>query len=81
MKRGNILKESSQKKNSLKPNTASHNNTSWLTDANGIPEDSPNEGSLSSKGPALQELIPDFLGPSSCILLYKDWPTIQFIWF
>ena len=38
------------KKNSLNPNTASHNNASWHTDAEGFLERSPTGGSLSYKG-------------------------------
>ena len=34
------------KKNSLKLNTASHNNTSWYTDPDGLLEHSPSGGSL-----------------------------------
>ena len=40
MKWANMLKESS-KKNSLKLNTASHNNASWYTDTDGFLEHSP----------------------------------------
>ena len=45
------------KKNSLKPNTASHNNTSWYPDTDGFLEYSPSWGSLYYKGPALQKII------------------------
>ena len=51
------------KKNSPKPNTASHNNSSWYTDTDGFLEHSPSEGVLYYKGPALQKIILDFLGP------------------
>ena len=54
-----MLKESS--KNSLKPNTASHN-TSWCTDTDGFLEHSPSWGSLYYKGPALQKIITGFWG-------------------
>ena len=42
---GQICSESS-KKNSLKPHTASHNNTNWYTDTDGFLEHSPSGGSL-----------------------------------
>ena len=45
------------KKNSLKPNTASHNSTSGYTDTDGFLEPSPRGGSLYYKGPALQKII------------------------
>ena len=51
------------KKNSLKPNTASHNNASWYTDTDGFPEHPPSRGSLYYKGPTLQKIIVDFGGP------------------
>ena len=47
----------SSKKHSLKPNAASHNNTSWYTDPDGFPEHSPSKGSLYHKGPALQKVF------------------------
>ena len=50
--------ESLQKGNSLKPNTASHINTSWYTDTYGFLENSPSGGSLYFKGPTLQKIIP-----------------------
>ena len=49
------LKES-PKKSSLKPNAASHNNTSWHTDT-WLLEYSPSRGSLYYKGCALQKII------------------------
>ena len=55
MKRANALKEAS--KNSLKLNTASHNNASWHTDTDGFLEHSPNGGSLYYKGPILQKIF------------------------
>ena len=45
MKWANMLEESS-KKNSLKPNAASHNNTSWHADTDEFLEYSPSGGSL-----------------------------------
>ena len=45
------------KKNSLKPNTASHNNARWYTDTDGFLEHSSSEGSLYYKGLALQKVI------------------------
>ena len=55
MKWANTLK--SLQKNSLKLDTASHNNTSWYTDTDGFLEHSPSRGSLHFKGPALQKII------------------------
>ena len=52
MKWANALEESSEK-NSLKPNTASHNTTIWYTDTDGFLEHSPRRGSLYYKEPAL----------------------------
>ena len=46
-----------KKKNSLKLNAASHNNTSWYIDADGFLENSPSGGSLYYKGPVLQKII------------------------
>ena len=51
------------RKNSLEPNAASHNNTSWHTDTDGLLEHSPSRGSLCYKGLALQKVVPVF-----CIL-------------
>ena len=49
--------------NSLEPNTASHNNASWYTDANGVfLEHSLSGGSLYYKGSTCQKIIPGFLG-------------------
>ena len=50
------------KENSLKPNTASHNNASWYTDTDGFLEHSPSGGSLYYKGPTLQKIITVFGG-------------------
>ena len=52
MKWANALKES-LKKNSLKLNTASHNNASWFTDTDGFLEHSPKQGK-----PILQRACP-----------------------
>ena len=60
MKWTNALKESS--KDSLKPNAASHNNTSWYTDMGGCLEHSSSGGNLYYMRPALQEIIPVFGG-------------------
>ena len=49
MKWVNTLKESS-KTNSLKPNSASHNNANWYTNTDGFLEHSPSGGSLYSRG-------------------------------
>ena len=62
MKWANELKESS-KKNSLKPNAASHNNAHWYIDTDGFLEHSPSGGSLLYKGPALQKIILVFGSP------------------
>ena len=45
------------RKNSLRLNTASHNNASWYSDTDGSLDHSPNGGSLYYKGPALQKII------------------------
>ena len=59
------------KKNSLKPNTASHNNVSWYTDTGGFLGHSPSGGSLYYKGPVFQKIIPFLLrGPPLCIYIY-----------
>ena len=61
MKWANALSLQKKKKNSLKPNTASHNNAtshnnaSWYTDTDGFLAHSPSGGSLYYKGPALQK--------------------------
>ena len=47
----------SLQKNSLKPNAASHNNTSWYTDTDGFLEHSPSRRSLYYKGSILQKII------------------------
>ena len=52
----------SLQKNSLKLNTASHNNTSWYIDTDGFLEHSPTRGSLSYKRSSLQKIILGFLG-------------------
>ena len=64
------LKESS-KKNSLKPNEASHNNTSWYTDTDGFLEHSPSGGSLYYKGPTLQKIIEVLRGVPPCVFKKK----------
>ena len=51
------------KKNSLKLNTAAHNNASCYTDTDGSLEHSPSRGHLHHKGPALQKIIPSEGGP------------------
>ena len=51
------------KKISLKPNAASHNNTSWYTDKYGFLEHSPSGGNLYYKGFTIQKLIPEFCVP------------------
>ena len=58
MKWTNTLKESS--KNSLRPNTASHNTTSWYTDTDEFLEHSPSRS-------ALQKIISFFGGSSITI--------------
>ena len=47
----------SLQKNSQKPNTASHNNSSWHTDTHGFLEHSPSKGSLCHHRSALQNII------------------------
>ena len=70
-----VLKESS-KKILLKPNTASHNNASWYTDADGLVEHSPSRGSLYYKGHSLQKIIPGFLGPPLIYWMCKTKSTL-----
>ena len=48
------------KKNSLKPNTASHNNASWYTDTDEFLELSPSGRSQYYKGSTLQKIILGF---------------------
>ena len=55
MKWANTLK--SLQKNSLKLDTASHNNTSWYTDTDGFLEHSPSRESMYYKGTTLQKII------------------------
>ena len=50
------------KKNSLKPDAASHNSASWYTDTDEILKHSPSRRSLYYKGPALQKIILGLLG-------------------
>ena len=76
MKWANVL--SLQKKNSLKPNTTSHNNTSWYTDTDGFLEHSPSMVSLYYRGPTLQKIIlfwadPPLVGTSHKYLSFYDW--------
>ena len=53
---------------SLKPNAASHYNTSWYTDTDGFLEHLPSGESLYYKGPTLQKIIRGGgLGPLSDI--------------
>ena len=49
-------------KNSLKPNAASHNATSWYTDTDGFLEHSSSRRGLYYKWPALQKRILFFFG-------------------
>ena len=53
------------KKNSLKPNVASHSYTTWHTDIDGFLELSPSGGDLYYNVPALQKMILVFGVPSS----------------
>ena len=60
------------KKISLKLNTASHNNASWCTDADGFLEHYPSRGHLYYKRPALQRMIPVLGGPPLYLInMYK----------
>ena len=74
MKWANTLKKSS-KKNSWKPNAASHNSTSWYTDTDGFLEHSPSRESLYYRGPTLQKIILDFWSPISYIYTYTNVDT------
>ena len=60
--------KSLKKNNSLKLNTASHNNASWYTDTHGFLEHSSSRGSLYYKGPTLQKKIPVWGEFPPCIL-------------
>ena len=61
------------KKNSLKPNSATHNNASWCTDADGFLEHSPSWGSLYYKGPVVQKITPGFfLGGVSLLVSWMQ---------
>ena len=53
----------SSKKNSLKPNAASHNNANQYIDTDVFLEYSPSRGSLYYKGPTLQKIILFLGGP------------------
>ena len=61
----------SLQKNSLKPNAASHNNSSWYTDTGGFLEHPPSWGSLYHKGPTIQKIILVFGG---CPLIHPLHP-------
>ena len=61
MKQANMLKESS-KKIHWRTEAASHNNSSWYTDADRFLEPSSSGGSLYDKGPAIWKIIPIFGG-------------------
>ena len=50
------------KKNSQKPNAASHNKANLYTHTSGFLEHSLSGGSLYYKGPALQKIIPGLFG-------------------
>ena len=69
------------KKNSPKPNTASHNNASWYTEADGFLEHSLSGGSLHYKGPTLQKIIPVLFGsPLIVIMLYITHCDLLYNW-
>ena len=63
-------------KNWLKPNTASHNTTTWCTDTDGFLEHSPSGANVYNKGSALQKIILFFffLGPP-CKLIF-NWVAV-----
>ena len=68
--------ERSFKKNSLKPNAASHNNASWYTDTDGFLEHSPSGGNLYYKGPILQKIISGCLHPHMLVIsLFSFFPS------
>ena len=67
------------KKNSLKPNTASHNNATWYIDTDGFLEHSPSRGSLYYKEPALQKTLPVLGGPHHIYLLHHPCFLISYI--
>ena len=83
---GQTYWKSLQKIFSLKPNAASHNNSSWCTDTDGFLEHSPSGGSLYHKGSTLQKIIPVFGGsPLRCVCMYacthKHDAKIRKAWF
>ena len=63
-----------KKKMSLKPNAASHYNTSWYTDTDGFLEHLPSGESLYYKGPTLQKIIRG--GAVGSPLIYKTFCTM-----
>ena len=67
---GKHIKSFQKKKNSLRPNTASHNNASWYTDPDGFLEHSSFEENLYLKGPTLQKIIP-FWGSQLYKILFQ----------
>ena len=69
------------RKNSLKPNTASHNSASWYTDRDGLLEHSPNGGNMYCKGPALQKIILVFWGVPPRISFHADWYHVFYFCF
>ena len=58
----------SLQKNSLKPDTASHNSACWCTDTDGFLEHSPSGRSLYYNGPTLQKIILGFWGGPPLVL-------------
>ena len=66
------------KKNSVKPNAASHNNASWYTDTDGLLEHSPSGGNPYYNRTALQKIILFFGGPlhADTRVLSTQFPTI-----
>ena len=69
------------KNNSLKPNSASHNNTSWYTDTDRFLECSPSGESLYYKGPTLQKIIPFLWGSPSYnrgLVVFIPWLFVLF---
>ena len=65
------------KKNSPRPNTASHNDASWSTEPDGFLEHSPSGENLYYEGPALQKIILVF-GVPPCLLLTESLKAATF---
>ena len=68
-----------KKKNSRKPNAASHNNTSWYTVTDGFLEHSPSGGSLYYKRLALWKIIPVFFAGVSPRIIIESLKNLDYM--